>query len=280
MLLIGLILTMPSFTVQGHRGARAKYPENSLPGFLYALEVGVETLELDLQVSRDDQLIIAHDPLLNPKRCLDAQGAPVKPLPIRSLTLAELQTLDCGSLRHKRFPEQQLSSGAIMPSLDQLFEAISSSKLPNANAIRFNIELKIIPGEPSLTPEPEVFVHLLLQSLKRHKMVSRCNIQSFDQRLLLAAARQAPQLTRSLLIAENHVDHLAVAYSAQAQIISPHHLWILKPDVERLQRAGLKVIPWTANDPQVWMRLLRLGVDGMITDDPEALIAWRAAQFQ
>lgn len=259
--------------VQGHRGARARFPENTLPAFEHAVQVGADVLELDLVVSKDDRLIIGHDPILDPALCRRADG-PIPPgLAVRSLRSSELFALDCGSQRHPRFPKQGLVAGAKMPALEELLVWLKSSKLPGAKSIRLNLEAKSEPTRPDLQPEPEVFAGLILQALKVHGFLDRVVIQSFDYRILAAVQRQAPQVPTAILISENLLPLVPVARATGARIVSPNHEWVTEALVKALHEAGVKVVPWTANTPEVWERLIAWNVDGIITDDPEALIA-------
>ncbi len=270
-LLLVLALAAPvcaRIEVQGHRGARAERPENTLAGFRYAISLGVDVIELDLGVTRDDHLVVLHDQQVTPDRCA-RKGTPLLvPVPVRALSLAELRDFDCGSRRHPRFPRQERVPGAGIPTLAEVLA------LGKGNDVRFNIETKIVPALTEATPTPERFAALVVEALRSAGVIERSTLQSFDQRTLLAAARLEPRLGRALLIAENHLDHVAVARAASAAIVSPHHEWITREDVERMHGAGLRVVPWTANRPEVWARLVQIGVDGIISDDPKALIAW------
>lgn len=262
--------------VQGHRGARAMRPENTLPAFDYALEAGVDGLELDLSVSKDDELIVVHDQRLNPEICLGPNGAKFGgPGPaIRSLTLAELRTYDCGTLVHPRFPKQTPAPKARMPTLAEVFELVRGSKHPAATKVRFNIETKSVPAEPELSPSPERFAALVVRAIEKSGFLDRCNLQSFDHRTLVAARRLNPKLRLAALTSDNWVDYVAVAKSVGAEVLSPDKAWITKDAVLRLHTAGVRVIPWTANDEAEWKRLVDLGVDGIITDDPAGLIRY------
>lgn len=267
-------LAAPRPEVQGHRGARARFPENTWPAFEHALLVGADVLELDLVVSQDDQLLIGHDPILDPSRC----RWPDRPLKegtrVRDLPLAELLTLDCGSLPHPRFPEQTRVPGARMPTLASLLEALQSSKLPQAKTVRLNIEAKIEPTRPDLSPSPEAFAGLILQTLDAHQFRSRVVIQSFDYRLLKAVQAKAKEVPTAILIGENLLPLAQVAEATGAAIVSPNHEWLTAEEVKALHLAKKKVVPWTANTVEVWERLIGWGVDGIITDDPGALIAY------
>lgn len=266
--------------VQGHRGARAARPENTLAAFEHALAVGVDTLELDVVVTRDDHLAVTHDPLLNPEICLGPDGAPLAKdrHAVRAMSLAELQRYDCGTLRSPRFPGQRPVPGARIPSLEQVFELVRSSKSPAAGRVKLNVELKLVPGRPDLAPSPERFAELAVAVIRRGWPVDRVTLQSFDHRALMAARRLEPKLEVAALTSDNFVDYVAVARSAGASILSPDREWITKDAVAALHAARVRVIPWTANDPESWARLVDADVDGIITDDPEGLIRWLVAR--
>lgn len=269
---------MRSIEVQGHRGARAVLPENTLPAFTRALEVGAHTLELDVLATKDDVLVVGHDPILSPDLCLGPGGARLSgEVRVRALTLAELGAYDCGTLKNPRFPRQQPVPEARMPTLDEVFELVKTSKLPAARTVKLNIEAKSVPGQPELAPSPERFAELLVAAFAKSGLLERVTLQSFDHRILRAAKAREKRLVLAALVSDNHVDFVALSKGLGAAIVSPDKLWITKEDVDALHAAGVRVIPWTANTEAEWRRLVELGVDGIITDDPEALIRWLAA---
>src|SRR5688572_16254359 len=104
--------------VHGHRGARAVLPENTLPAFEYAIQIGVDALELDLAVTKDNVLVVSHDPTINGTIC---QGGEAH-IPIRHLTLAQLRKYDCGARRNPAYPQQKPVPGTRIPTLDQVLE--------------------------------------------------------------------------------------------------------------------------------------------------------------
>lgn len=261
--------------VEGHRGARAQRPENTLPAFEYAISNGVDTIELDLAVTSDNVLVISHDPFINPEHCVDAKGQPPPPeLMIHSLTAKVVQSYDCGGTRNPRFPKQQLVPHTPIPRFSDLLNLIKDSKLPAARTVRLNVETKIYPGHPDWTVAPEHFVDLVLKALKDAGMVKRTTLESFDDRTLRLAKKREAGLKTALLTSDNHFDYGAALKSAGADILSPDSDWILPEDVQALHKIGKKVLPWTVNDPQAWDRLIKMGVDGIITDDPAALIEY------
>lgn len=259
--------------VQGHRGARWSRPENTLPAFQFALENGADAVELDMHVTKDDQVVVSHDHFLNPKLCVDQNGARIRgDILIRSLTLSELQKYDCGSLQNPDFPEQQPVAKTPIPTLEAVFELIEKSPLPAAKILQFNIETKSEEKHPEYTPEPERFVELVLALLKKHGLMSRVILESFDYRTLKIAHRLEPSLRLSVLIHRRPRGGLVpLMKEIEAQTVSPEYSWLNANDVAELHSAGCKVLPWTPNAPDDWHRLIEIGVDGIITDNPRGL---------
>ncbi len=249
--------------VHGHRGARAVRPENTLPAFEYAIAAGVDVLELDLAVTRDNVLVASHDPVLPEGICSGGKGTRV----IREMTLAQLRRWDCGAKVNPQYPRQQAVPGTRVPTLDEVFA------LAPRGLFHFNVETKIFRSRPELTPPPKEFARLLVDTVKRHRIEPRVIIQSFDFRTLEAARRIAPDIRRAALYEGPPRDLVAMATDAGATILSPHYPLADKATTAAAHAAGLQVVPWTANTSADWDRLINAGVDAIITDDPAALIA-------
>ncbi len=262
--------------VQGHRGARWVKPENTLPAFQYALETGVDTLELDMVVTKDNQVVVSHDPHINKDICLDADGKRVTTeIAIRTLTLEQLKKYDCGSLVNPRFKEQQVVPKTPMPTLDEVFQLVEKSKLPVAKRVLFNIETKSEEAKPELTPTPEEFVKLVLAVVQKHKMLKRVTLQSFDFRTLKAAKTLEPKLSLPMLLEDRPKEEgtlVKLVKEYNASVLSPHFEWLTAQDVQDMHKLGVKVMPWTANTANDWKKLIAIGVDGIITDNPKELI--------
>ncbi|MGD0435297.1 MAG: glycerophosphodiester phosphodiesterase [Bryobacteraceae bacterium] len=250
--------------VHGHRGARAIYPENTIPAFSYAIDVGADVLEMDVAVTKDNVLVISHDPHINPQICT----GPHPGIAIRELTLAELREYDCGALRNPHFPKQVPIPGTRIPTLD---EVLSLSTRGN---IQFNIETKSFPGHPELTPPPDVFARMLLEVIRKHVVESRSIVQSFDFRTLHAMKRLAPDIRLAALWEGEARPFVSIAQEAEAGIVSPDFHLVSPEQVKASHQAKLEVVPWTADTPKDWQRLIDAGVDAIITDDPAALIAY------
>jgi glycerophosphoryl diester phosphodiesterase len=283
--------------LQGHRGARGLAPENTLAGFARALGVGVTTLELDLAVTRDDVLVISHDPALNPDltrgpdgRFLDARG----PL-IRSLSFEELQRYDVGRLKPgsdyaKRYPQQEPADGARIPKLDELFALVQ--RAGNAD-VRFAIEVKVSPLAPDDTIAPEDFARRAIAAIRAAGLERRSTILSFDWRVLALVQREAPAIGTVYLSAQQrwldnigagqaaaspwtagirHAEHGSVPRMVKAAGGGTWSAFFGDLDQARVREAqalGLQVLAWTVNQPADIERLLDWGVDGIVSDRPD-----------
>ncbi|MBI5596012.1 MAG: glycerophosphodiester phosphodiesterase [Elusimicrobia bacterium] len=274
-ILLSAVLSNPvwgGLLVHGHRGSRGTRPENTLAAFKEALRVGVDVLELDLAVTKDDVLVVTHDPRLEPEICLGPDGKPGKPVPIRSLTLAEVRGYDCGSLKNPRFPRQVPAPGEKVPTLAEVFELVAKTK--GAEKVQFNIETKIFPAYPEAAPAPDDFAELVIAAVAEAKLTERVIVQSFDRRTLEAVKAVQTKLRTAQLTSDNLVDFAALASGGNLDFISPDYQWVTKADVDELHRMKVEVAPWTVNDEAGWAKMVELGVDAVITDYPEDLVAW------
>ncbi len=256
---------MRRIQVHGHRGARALRPENTLAAFEYAIAAGVDAIELDVAVSRDDVVVVSHDPVLEGPRGIGPTGVAGERAIIRETPFDEVRRWDCGSVRHPDFPRQVPVPGARIPSLDEVFQ------LPGE--FRWNIEIKSFPSRPDLTPAPAEFARLVVESIRRNGVEARVMVQSFDFRVLHEVRKLLPEIPRGALIEEDG-DFVAIARSAGGGFVAPRHVFVTAAKVRQAHRAGLPVIPWTANEEPDWERLVLAQVDGIITDDPAGLIAY------
>ena len=288
--------------LQGHRGARGLLPENTLPAFAAALSIGVATLEFDTGITKDGAVIIAHDRTLNPDITRNADGAYVTaPGPVvRALSLAELKTYDVGALREgsnyaKTFADQKAVPGTRMPTLAELAALVRKSG--NA-AVRFNVETKLSPLAPEETVDPETFATTLVAALRAEGLASRATIQSFDWRTLKIVQRIAPEIsTACLTIARGANDNVQagrdgaspwlagldaddfggavprLVHAAGCGIWSPFFRDVTAEALAEAKSLGLKTAVWTVNDRADLIRMVELGVDGIITDYPDRLRA-------
>ena len=262
-----------SLDLQGHRGARGHAPENTLPGFERALAMGVTTLELDVGITRDAVVAIHHDRRLNPDIARGPDGrwiAAPGPL-LKDLTFAQLQRYDVGRIRPgseyaQRFPHQTPMDGARIPRLSDLFD------LAKKTAVRFNIETKLSADAPEETLAPEPFARALVAEIRKAGLEERASIQSFDWRTLKVVEREAPRISTVYLTDSRNSDPEKV-HAAGGRIWSPDFQALDAASAAAARRLGLRIIPWTVNEPSDIRRVLALGVDGLISDYPDRVKA-------
>ena len=262
-------LAAAEIPVHGHRGARTVLPENTIPGFEHAISHGADWIEIDLWATKDNVLVVTHDPVMNDTICRGPAGAETT---IRKMTAAEVKQWDCGARTHPDFPRQKAVPGTRVPTFDEVLALAPSGKF------QFNVEIKSNPERPELAPPPEEYARLVIDAIRRRKLENRVMIQSFDWRLLHATAKLAPELPRSALFPrsrdEVQRDFVEVAKDANVKMVSVRHDTVTPGKVKNAHAAGNKVIAWTANTPDVWERMIAAGVDEIITDDPAGLIEY------
>ena len=288
-----------AFDLEGHRGARGLAPENTLAAFKQALSIGVTTIETDLAVTRDDVLVISHDPFLNPDlvRGPDGQWLTEKGPAIRTLTLSEVKRYDIGRLNPgsryaTQFPAQKSVDGERFPTLLELIDLVKTSGKP----VRLNIETKITPLDPGQTVDAVTFARLVITAVRASGMADRITVQSFDWRTLVEVNKRAPEIpTACLTIETENNDNVKasadgpspwtagldvrryegsvprLAHAAGCAIWSPLARNATSARIAESHALGLKVLPWTVNDPGEMARLIDAGVDGIITDYPDRL---------
>jgi len=293
---------------QGHRGARGHLPENTLPAFMKALDLGVDVLELDTGLTRDGVVVISHDPCLSPDFVRDVSGMWVTPKGpgdkfatcIVELTWPQLRIFDVGRFKPgsdyaKRFATQSPLDGTRMPSLAALFDAVKSR---GDGRVRFNIETKISPMARQETVPPQAFVESLVNVLRENGMAGRVTLQSFDWRTLLISQRLAPDIPTVYLTAQQtwmenvgvgsiegsawtaefnareHGDSVPrMVKAAGGAIWSPHFGDLTPAKLAEAHALGLKVVVWTVNEPKDIVRMVQWKVDGIISDYPDRLKA-------
>jgi len=268
-----------AFDLQGHRGARGMAPENTLPAFAAALAVGVSTLELDVGVTRDGVVVIHHDRRLNPDvaRGPDGQWVAVPGPLLRSLTYETLRRYDVGRLRPgseyaARHPDQKPADGARIPRLADLFALVKKS---GNDTVRFNIETKLSSAAPGETLAPQPFARALVAQVRAAGMAGRTTVQSFDWRTLQVVEKEAPDIATAYLTGRRHggASQPRAVHAAGGRLWSPSYEALDSAEMIEARALGLRVIPWTVNEPAFIERYLDLGVDGIISDYPERVRA-------
>ncbi len=260
--------------IQGHRGARGLAPENSIPAFILAADMGVKTLELDLVVSKDSQLVVSHEPFFSSDFCLDSDGIAIPKdsiINMFQLTYEEIMRFDCGTIRNPGFPEQKRIP-SFKPLLSDVIDSVESfTRNKGLEPLRYNIELKTTKETDTVFhPSPQAFSDLVYDLLKEKNLLDRVTIQSFDFRTLQYFNRTYPEVELVLLI-ENELDWTSNIDSLgfKPEVYSPYYRLLSQEKVRDIQNAGMKVIPWTVNDFFDINKVLAWQVDGIITDYPD-----------
>jgi len=296
------------FDLQGHRGTRGLAPENTLPAFARAMQIGVDTLELDTNITKDGVVVISHNTSLNPDitRGPDGKWLAAPGPPIYSLTFAELSRYDVGRIDPntkyaRQFPDQVPVDGTHMPRLADLFAMVRAK---GDGHTRFNIETKISPLKPDESPGPGEFTRKVVAEIRAGGMEHRSTLESFDWRTLAVAQRIAPGIPTVYLTSQQRWgDNVCTGPSAGTPAIdpaqcgdspwtagvqlrkegsvprmvkaaggaiwSPFYLDIDEAKVKEAHALGISVVVWTVDDPEEMKRMVKMGVDGLITDRPD-----------
>jgi glycerophosphoryl diester phosphodiesterase len=287
-----------AFDIEAHRGGRALFPENTLPAFANALTMGVDTLELDIGVTKDGAIVVSHERGLNPDLARGADGVYVAPpgIPFVEMLLEDVRKYDVGQIRPgsayaAQFPDQRKVPGTPIPTLREVFDLVRKS---GDRHVRLNIETKIDPSHPDESPDPQRFVALLLDLVGAEKFSDRVMVQSFDWRTLQLVQKLAPAIPTVYLTLQrgsaptvfldkasnwtagfNPADQQnslpRTIKAAGGAIWSPYFGDVNPALISEARGLGLEVVVWTVNKPEDIARMIDIGVDGIISDHPDLL---------
>ena len=269
------------FDLQGHRGYRGLYPENSIQGFIKSLEIGVNTLELDVIISRDNKVVVSHEPWMSYYICLDSIGNKIsddkKKYNLYEMDYNDIRKFDCGIIGNEQFPEQNKIS-TFKPTLNHTINIIE--EYASDNLIRlpnYNIEIKSKPSTDSLFhPGVEEFSDLVVSVIDSLSIFDRVTIQSFDFRILRYINRKYPKISLSVLVSENHNPSQNIKdLGFLPKVYSPYYENLNYNDVKFLKNKKIKIIPWTVNSYSDIAKILSLNIDGIISDYPERVLKIR-----
>jgi glycerophosphoryl diester phosphodiesterase len=274
--------------IQGHRGARALFPENTLHGFVGAFAMGVEAFELDVGMTADGVVVVSHDPALHPDLTRDGSGGWLarRGPAIRSLTLAALGDYDVGRVRPgsptaSLFPDQVACDGARIPTLASILAA-----LPD---VRFTVEVKTDPAYPDRTASPRVLTDATLAVIDAAGAAGRVIVESFDWRVQRHVRRTRGDIRLAWLTRAETVRDAALWWDGVMPVGSvpacvaaeggpiwaPDHTDLTEALIEEAHALGLFVLPWTVNRADDMRRLAGWGVDGLISDRPDLALGLR-----
>lgn len=271
-------LRSSNLDIQGHRGARGLFPENTVIGFIEALRLGVHTIEMDLVVSQDLQVVVSHEAWMNPLICSGPGGFPVEAgsgekYNLFKMPYSAIRQFDCGSRGNPEFP-QQARLWAYKPLLTEVIIGVDEFTTQHGmRKAHFNLEIKTEGEDGLFNPAPFDFVRLVDEVIKTHRLQKRVSIQSFDLRILQEMKKLDKDLMMGLLIEtpgelKSHLEALGFlpdVYSPEFNLVTPAL-------VEKVQGLDMRLIPWTVNHADDMRRLIAYGVDGIITDYPDVAL--------
>jgi glycerophosphoryl diester phosphodiesterase len=271
-------MVQENFDKQGHRGCRGLMPENTIPAMLHALGMGVTTLEMDVVMTKDKQLILSHEPFFNHEISTKPDGTEVSTreessLNIYQMTYEEVKRYDVGMKLHPRFPRQEKMK-VVKPLLRDVLEAVKQQMMMARRPFPyFNIETKTQPLTDNIYhPEPKEFVDSLMAVIKERQLEEQVIIQSFDFRTLQYLHQHYPAIKTAMLIEDydkRSLEEQLKALGFTATIYSPAFKLVNPSLIKKCHESGMKVIPWTVNEKAKIEELKAIGVDGVITDYPD-----------
>jgi glycerophosphoryl diester phosphodiesterase len=266
---------LPAFDFEGHRGARGLMPENTIPAMRKAIDMGCTTVELDVVISKDNQVVVSHDPYFNEVITTTPDGKHLSKKEAEALLLYQMpydqiKKYDVGIKPHPGFPEQQ-KINVYKPLLATLIDSVEAyAKTKNKN-IWYNVEIKSKEGFDGVRhPAPNEFAERLIAVLKDKGVLQRTFIQSFDVRPLQYIHRAHPSIQLSYLVEKTttSLEEQLTKLGFLPAVYSPYHTMVTKDVVAQCHQKGMKVVPWTVNTVKEMQDLVALGVDGIISDYP------------
>lgn len=298
--------TSYAFDVYGHRGARGLAPENTLPAYAKALQLGVDYVDMDVTMTKDHQLVVQHDLKLNSNITRNAAQQWITETPlIHDLALKQLQTYDVGRIKPGTpyaayFPAQTPADKTKIPTLETTIQYVKI----HAPTMSFQIEIKSDPFHPDLTDPPDVLAKAVASILERENIVARTQVQSFDWRVLTALQAINPKihtayltdidyekyfthpnpkiagfLTGGKLLKDYDHSFPKLIHALGGQYWDPEDREVTKEQLKIAHDLGMKVVTWTLTenfggdiDLAETKRMIQLGVDGIITDRPDLVI--------
>ncbi len=276
-ILVNAALSAQAFDIEtrAHRGGAFYAPENTLPAIQIGIEKGSDTVEFDIHITKDRQIVISHDPNLS-RRCLGSEHQRLSEKPIIQMTLEEVLQVECGSLPDPQFPNQKKFPGAKIPTLNQVFDLLDRNDISNSKNVKLAIEIKYDGNHPELYAQRIEIAKLLTDLIAARKATQRVVVVSFDTKILRVVHTLNPKLALQLLVGDagfyEQLSHSVKQLGFPVEAILPYSDYVSKSTVRNFHRQGIRVNPWYPNDVQTWEKMLSFGVDGITTDDPEGFI--------
>jgi glycerophosphoryl diester phosphodiesterase len=267
------------FSIEGHRGARGHSPENTIPSFIRAIELGADTVELDVVISKEKKVVVSHDAWFSYFFSTDPNGEKItkeneKNHNIYLMYYADIRKYDVGMRGNPQFPGQTPLK-VHKPLLSEVFAALDkftkSKKLP---LVRYNIEIKSGPaGDGIFHPAPAEFAALVMAEVEKYKMARRSKVQSFDVRPLQEIKKRWPRTTIALLVGNTEgIEKSIERLGFKPDTYSPHYSLVDQATVEYCTENKIKLVPWTVNEIADLEKMKRFRLDGIITDYPDRAV--------
>jgi glycerophosphoryl diester phosphodiesterase len=264
--------------VQGHRGDRGNFPENTIPAFLSAVKKGADVIELDVVISKDQKVVVSHENFMSAQYMSDPAGNPVakdkeRRYNLYEMTYDSIKSFDSGSRGNAGFPNQQKLK-TYKPLLSEVIDSVEHYiKVNKLKPVRYNIEIKSEKADYGKNqPQPDVFSNMVMKIITKKGIEKKMNIQSFDPILLNVFHKKYSKPTISFLVGDGTLTENLARLDFIPEIYSPNYKLLDKKQVDELRTLKMKIIPWTVNDNDAIDRMLELKVDGIITDYPEKVL--------
>lgn len=271
-------VSQTDFDKQGHRGCRGLMPENTVPAMIHAIGLGVTTLEMDVVITKDKQVVLSHEPFFNHEITTKPGGGFItskdeRTYNIYQMDYADVAKYDVGLKPHPRFPRQEKMK-AVKPRLADVFDSVNNYMMMARRPFPYyNIETKTNPATDNVYhPAPAEFVELLMKLIKEKNMEEQVIIQSFDFRTLQYLHQKYPQIKTAMLIEDfdtRTFEQQLKALGFTPTIYSPAYKLVTKELIEKCHSQNIRVIPWTVNTRAEIEKYKGMGVDGIITDYPD-----------
>lgn len=268
---------LPKFDEQAHRGGRGLMPENTIPAMLDAIDRGVNTLELDLQISKDNKVLVSHDPTFNYLITTTPEGDTLtkdesKTRILYSMDYDSIAKYDVGLKFNPNFPQKK-NIPAVKPLLSDLIAQSEAYAKTKGKTMLYNMEIKTSgeKGDGVMHPYIPEFVDMAIKVITDGGVRERTTIQSFDTRALVYLHQKYPDVIASYLIGKKENRPMKELFDALGfipDVLSPDYVIVTPEMIADCHAMGVKVLPWTVNDAAEIKRLKDMGVDGIITDYP------------
>lgn len=268
--------------VHAHRGGAALYPENTILAMTHAAAIGVPVMELDLHVTKDSMVVVSHDAFLNHVKVLTSQGETIpaskdRDYKIYAMTYDSLRRYDVGSLPNPAYPGRK-NVKCCVPLVTDLIDSVELLTKSNGIApVSYNIEIKSDPLKDGIySPDYRAFADLCMKVLLSKKLGDRLLVQCFDVRTLNYLHEKYPNVRLSYLVEDKNAtfEELMSRLNFVPQVYSPESDMLTEEIAVKVREKGMELAPWTVDDKPEVERLKKLGIDAIISNQPDSVMRW------